>query len=193
MTSNDLFTLDGYRIRRKVLKIFGASFHVYDRNDRVVGFSSQKAFKLKEDIRVYADESRGEELLQIHARQIVDFSAAYDVLDPRDGRKVGAARRKGFSSILRDSWELLDADDRPLAALQEDSRGMALLRRFLTNLVPQSFHLRDAAGREHATLRQRFNPFVYKLEVAVLPDSPLDRRLVFAAAVLIAAIEGRQG
>ena len=41
-------------------------------------------------------------------------------------------------------------------------------------------------------MRQRFNPFVFKLEVEIEKDCPVDRRLVLATAVLLAAIEGRQ-
>ena len=100
------FDLATYMIRRKFLKIFGASFHVLDDSGQVVAYSKQKAFKLKEDIRIYTDESMATELLTIQARQIVDFSAAYDIVDSGEGRKVGAARRKGFSSLVRDSWEL---------------------------------------------------------------------------------------
>jgi len=188
--STPIFELGHYMIRRKVLKIFGSSFHVFD-GDRIVGFSKQKAFKLKEDIRVYSDESLNDELLNIHARQIVDFSAAYDVIDSQSGEKVGAARRKGFSSIVRDSWELLDADDQPLARLQEDSIGMAMARRFLSNLIPQTFHL-DDGGERPVKFKQRFNPFIYKLDVTIPESAAPDRRLIFGAAVLIAAIEGRQ-
>jgi hypothetical protein len=187
------FDLDAYRVRRKVLKIFGASFHVYDGQGRVVAFSKQKAFKLKEDIRVFTDESMSGELLTVRARQIVDFSAAYDVVDARESTKVGAARRKGWKSILRDKWELLDENDQHVATLEEDSGGMAFLRRFLSNLIPQRFHLDTADGVPQADFEQRFNPFVYKLDVKVRPDATLDRRLIFAAAVLLAAIEGRQG
>jgi len=186
------FDQDRYLIRRKVLKIFGASFHIYDPQGKLLGFSRQKAFKLREDIRVYSDESLSHELLTIHARQIVDFSAAYDVLDPADSRKVGAARRKGFSSILRDSWEILDADDRPIATVQEDSMLKALLRRFLSNLIPQTFHVRSTGGEELATFHVHFNPFIYKLSVEVQPRSSADRRLILAVAILVAAIEGRQ-
>jgi hypothetical protein len=185
------FDLDRYTIRRKFLQVLGASFHVFDEAGAVVGFSHQKAFKLKEDIRVFADESRQEELLSIRARQVIDFSAAYDVVDSTEGRKVGAARRKGWSSIVRDSWELLDADDRTIARLQEDSMTMALLRRFLSNLIPQTFHLRGNDDAEIAELRVRFNPFVYRLDVTVRPGAT-DRRLVLCLAVLVAAIEGRQ-
>ena len=190
--ATDTFRLDRFTIRRKVFKLFGASFQVYDPAGRVVGFSKQKAFKLKEDIRLYTDESASEELLAIHARQIIDFSAAYDILDVSTGAAVGTARRKGFRSILRDSWELLDEHDRLLARVQEDSQFKALLRRFVSNLIPQTFHVKGDDGVLHATLRQPFNPFVYKLDVTIEQRSPLDRRLVLAAAILLAAIEGRQ-
>jgi hypothetical protein len=187
-----MFDLKRYMIRRKVLKIFGASFHIYDDQDRVVGFSSQKAFKLKEDIRVFTDESKSSELLTIKARQIVDWSAAYDVVDSVEGTKVGAARRKGWSSMFRDSWEILDESDAPIAKLSEDSALMALLRRVLSNLIPQTFLLKDMRGDLQATLRVRFNPFIYKLEVSLDRGITLDPRLILAAGVLLAAIEGRQ-
>lgn len=187
-----MFDLDRFLVRRKVFRILGAGFHVYDAKGNVVGFSEQKAFRLKEDIRLFTDDSKSKELLTIRARQIIDFSAAYDVVDTAEGRKVGAARRKGWSSILRDSWELLDENDRPIAHLQEDSAGLALVRRFLTNLIPQGYHLRESGGQQVATMRQRFNPFVFKLDVEIARECPVDRRLVLATAILLAAIEGRQ-
>ena len=185
-----LFELDRYLIRRKVFKIFGAGFHVYD-GDRVVAFSHQKAFKLKEDIRVYTDEAKTQELLSIRARQVIDFSAAYDIIDGVSQQKIGGARRKGFRSIMRDSWEVLDVDDQTIGTLQEDSTLMALVRRLLSNLVPQTFHL-DVPGSEPIVFRQHFNPFIYRLEVTVPRQCSLDRQLVFGLAVLICAIEGRQ-
>ena len=118
------FELRDYSIRRKVLKIFGASFHVFDSSGRVVAFSSQKAFKLKEDIRVFTDESMSSELMAIRARQIVDFSAAYDIVDSSKSVKIGAARRKGWSSmgsgfrvsrmeIFSYRWEVVLSDSWP--------------------------------------------------------------------------------
>ena len=78
-----------YTIRRKVLTIFGAKFHIYNPEGGLIGFSQQKAFKLKEDIRVFTDETAQTERLAIKARQIVDFSAAYDVFDSQKGEKIG--------------------------------------------------------------------------------------------------------
>jgi hypothetical protein len=186
------FDLKEYTIRRKVFKFLGAAFHLIDTSGAVVGYSKQKAFKLREDIRIYSDETMAEELLVIKARQIIDFSAAYDFVDSRESRKVGAARRKGFASILRDSWEILDEEDRPVASVTEDSMALALVRRFLVNLIPQGFSVVSTDGRKEAEYRQRFNPFVFKLDVRVAPGSKLDPRLVLGTAVLVAAIEQRQ-
>lgn len=188
-----LFELETYTLGRKVLKLVGAAFYVHDASQRLVAYCNQKAFRLKEDIRIHTDESQAHELLAIRARQIVDFGAAYDVIDGESGKKVGSARRKGVRSILRDSWELCDPDERVIARLEESSTSRALLSRFLGALFPQSSFLTGAAGPRIAVLRQRFNPFFYELQVQIVERGAIDPRLVFAAAVLIAAIEGRQG
>ena len=54
-------------------------------------FSEQKMFRLREDIRVYDSEDKSREVLNIKARQIMDFSAAYDVVDTEMNLKGGCA------------------------------------------------------------------------------------------------------
>jgi len=188
------FGLDRYIVRRKVLTLFAPQFHIYDETERMVGYVKQKAFKLKEDIRLYSDESMSTELLLIQARQILDISAAYDVIDSKSGQKVGALRRKGLKSILKDEWIIMDAGDAEIGLIQEDSALLATLRRFLTNLIPQKF-LFQVRGRPVGMLKQAFNPFVFKAQVDFSedPGKVLDRRLALAAVVLLLAIEGRQG
>lgn len=181
-----------YTIRRKVLTILGQKFHVYDGHGELIGFSKQKAFKLKEDIRFYADESMTEEKLLIQARQVIDFAASYDVVDSKTGEKIGACRRKGWTSMLRDSWEILDLNDHVIAKVKEDSALMATLRRFLSNLIPQHYHVTDNNGVLQADLRVRFNPFIYKMEVEVTPEATVPRGMILATGILLAAIEGRQ-
>jgi hypothetical protein len=188
------FSSSRYVLVRQFFKLIGANFRVFDENGRLVLFSNQKAFRLKEDIRVYSDESKTEQILHLQAKNILDFSAAYDVYFTPTGEKVGALKRKGWKSLMRDEWILMDANDSEIGRIQEDSTAWALVRRFLTALVPQQFHV-ELAGRRVLELHQRFNPFIYKLEIHYLPAAHglLDRRLGIAAAVLIAAIEGRQG
>src|SRR3954451_14818176 len=96
------FAHDRFVARRKVLTLFSPEFHFYDMQGTVIGFLKQKAFKLREDIRLYTDESKTKELLHIQARKIIDFSSAYDVVDSATQQKVGALKRCGLKSILKD-------------------------------------------------------------------------------------------
>ena len=185
-----------YVIRRQVFKLLGAAFHVYDAAGNLVLYSKQKAFKLREDIRLYTGEDMQTELLTIQARQVLDFSASYDVVDSPSGGKVGALRRKGLKSMLRDEWLVLDPYDREIGLIQEDSTALALIRRFVdaaSMFLPQKFNA-DVGGQPAATFQQNMNPFVKKLTVDFSqdPQGRFDRRLGLAAAALISAVEGRQ-
>jgi hypothetical protein len=187
------FQYDRYLLKRQVLALTGI-IRIYNPYEQMVLFSQQKMFKLKEDIRVYTDETRSQELLYIKARQIIDFSAAYDVIDSQGGTKVGVLRRKGFRSIVRDEWEVLDASDQPMGALYEDSLRQALLRRFLLGiLLPQNYDL-SISDMRVADLRQKFNLFRYELEIDFSMDTShlLDHRLGIAAGILLGIIERRQ-
>ena len=190
---NSIFQFPSYLLKRQVFVLAG-TFRFFDPSGNQVMFSQQKMFKLREDIRVYADEAKTQEVLSIKARQIVDFSAAYDVVDTAMNQKVGALRRKGWSSILRDEWEVLDANDQVIGKLFEDSMGLALLRRFLLgSWLPQNYDLTLGETRV-ADLKQNFNLFRYELNLdfTMDPSQRLDRRLGIAAGLLLAAVEGRQ-
>ncbi|MBC8330495.1 MAG: hypothetical protein H8E28_00790 [Anaerolineae bacterium] len=187
------FQHNQYLLKRQVFALTG-KFRVYGPNGALLLYSQQKMFKLKEDIRIFSDESMTQELLNIQARQIIDFSAAYDVVDSFTNTKVGVLRRKGLRSMLRDEWEMLDAYDQPIGILQEDSVGYALLRRLLLgSLLPQNYDILFPDGRV-ADLRQRFNLFSYQLDIDFSDDKArrFDHRLGIAAAILLGTIEGKQ-
>ncbi len=188
------FNQQTYVIRRKVLTIAGAQFHIYNDKEELQLYCKQKAFKFKEDIRLYTGEDMQEEVLTIAARTAIDFSAFYDVVDTKSGMKIGALQRKGMKSMLRDEWTILDANDEQIGLITEDSMGMALLRRILTGLIPQNFDV-ISDGKKVMLLKQNFNPFVYRLTVDFSMDTnhTIDKRIGMAAGLLIAAIEGRQG
>ncbi len=187
------FTHSHYQIKRQVLVLTG-KVRLYSPDGGLALYSQQKMFRLKEDIRAYSDESMNQELLHIQARQILDFSAAYDVIDSFEGSRVGVLRRKGFRSMVRDEWEVLDAQEQPVGILQEDSVGYALLRRFLLGtLLPQNYDILSGET-QIGDLRQRFHLFRYVMDLDFSMDTAgrLDRRLGLAAGILLAIIEGRQ-
>jgi len=184
--------LNQYMIREKFWKIFGNKFWFEDVNEKRYGFCEQKRFKLKEDIRIYVDESKSHEWLKIKQKQIVDAWGGYDIMDSQSGEHIGTVRRKFWASVLRTRWHLLDAAGNEIGMLIEDSMGYALARRILLGiLLPKKFHIEIGGGGEFVTMRQMFNPFIKKLIVNIPPSHPLDRRFIAGLAIVIAAIDGR--
>lgn len=188
------FSHDQFWVRRKIFTLFGQQFHFYDNNNQLIAYSKQKAFKLKEDIRIYADESMSRELVVIKARNIIDFSATYDVFDGPTQQRIGSLKRAGMkSAFVRDEWSIKGTGDENLGTIQEDNWVLGLIRRNLINLIPQNYNI-DFQGTDIGSAKQNWNFFVPKLRVDLSGDpmKRLDRRMAAAAIVLIMAIEGRQ-
>ncbi len=187
------FQANHFILKKQVLALTGV-FRLYDEADNVIAYSKQKMFKLREDIRVFSDESQTQEVLSIQARQILDFSAAYDVYDSQEQRLVGTLRRRGFRSMMRDEWDVLYPGDAVVGTLMEDSMTRALLRRLLVGrLLPQDYDLL-LGNNKVMDLRQQFNFFRYELDLDFSYDTnrQFDHRLGIAAGILLAAIEGKQ-
>jgi uncharacterized protein YxjI len=196
MGHGNTFDFSQYTVRRKILTLIGAKFHVYDPEGHLVLYSKMKGFRLREDIRLYTGEDMTEEVLTISTRNVIDFAAAYDVADSESGEKIGTLRRKGLKSMFRDEWQILDPNGTQIGLIREDSGWLAALRRFVefaALLSPQKYDV--FIGETHiGRMQQHFNPFVMKLTVDFSPDTEhrFDRRLGLAAAVLFCAVEGKQ-
>jgi hypothetical protein len=196
-TTNELYQHDVFQARRQIFKLLGAGFHLRTMDGKLLAYSKQKAFKLREDIRVFADEAQTVELLHIQADSIIDFSAAYKVIDSQTGEHIGSLRRKGWSSLFRDSWELLDPEGVVRGKVTEDSGWKALVRRTIDLaqiFLPQTY-LIQVDGQTVATMKQNVLgiPPKFTIDLSRDIDGQLPRPLAVAAVILLLAIEGRQG
>jgi len=182
-----------YVAKKAMFSLLGNSFRIEDTAGKLQFFIKQKAFKLKEDIRVFADEKQSEERLTIAARSWGDFSGTYDITDSATGETVGAAKRKGLaSSFVKDHWLLLDADGEQIGEVIELGGALATARKFVKILqwIPQKYVVK-LGDKEVGSIKQRFNPFqlAYDCEFG---SGELDPRHGVGMVVLLLAIEGRQ-
>lgn len=180
-----------YVANKALFSFMGSAFRILGPEGNLRFYVKQKAFKLKEEITVFTDEKQSDAVLGIQARGIGDFGQTYDITDKKSGENLGALKREGLKSMLRDEWTLLGSDGQPRGKVMEDSGGLALLRRFLP-IIPQTFHVK-VGDRQVGTIKQRFNPFqiVYDVDFEGAGEA-LDPRVGVAAVVLLLAIEGRQ-
>ena len=72
--ASNIWYQNNYRIRKKVLTIWN-KYWIEDPTNNLLGFSKQKMLKLKEDIRIYTDESMNSELFAIKQEQILGLAA----------------------------------------------------------------------------------------------------------------------
>ena len=194
---SESFSSDNYVIRKTFFKVFGSSFRIYDEFGRLVFFSNQKALRLKEDFRLFADETMQYELLAMKARQILDIGVTFDIFDSRTKEHIGCLRRKGLKSIFRDEWLILDPKEQEIAVIHEESGLLAIFRRvssWFSLLSPQTF-IGRIDDNQIFRFRQGINPIVksVSLDYSYDQSGQLDRRLGIAAGVLLCGIEGKQG
>jgi hypothetical protein len=192
----DLLNANTYLIRKKLLKILGEEFHIYtdDNQDVLIGYSKQKALKIKEDIRVFSDESQSNPILNIKARNILDLSGNYDFTDSNTGESLGGIRRHWKKSWFQDSYSIFGPDNQVYGEIKEDSMMNAMMRRwvpFASLVFPQVFSM-DVQGQSSIIFSQKINPIIQKLTVQIPAENQLDRRVILGAAMIIIAIEGKQ-
>ncbi len=166
-----------------------------------VAFVRQKRMAIKEDIRFFADESETRELWRIKARSMMEFSGRYDVTTP-EGEKIGILGKVFGKSLLRSTWQILDAAGQELAIAQERSPTVAILRRVIDmvpygDFVPIPFHFTidtvvDGAERHVGDLNRRLGfRDTYDLDVSGDVERTIDRRLAVTLGIALDALQSR--
>jgi uncharacterized protein YxjI len=183
-----------YVAQAALFNFMGRAFHIYDTDGRLQFYIKQKAFRLKEAIKVYADEGETQQRLSIQARAVLDFNTTYDVHDSTTGEHLGAARRKGMKSLFKDEWEVLSPAGEVVGLVEETGGILSILRRLIDALkfIPQKYAV-SIGGQHEGTIDQRFAFFRQTYDVDFTPGSGLlDPRMGVALTVLLLAIESRQ-
>jgi uncharacterized protein YxjI len=181
VTPQNRFSHLQYTIRRPFFSFFGRKYYVHAPDGSVVMFLKHPLMKLRQEFTIYTDDTETVPLLTIKARNVVAMNMAHDVLDSATGEKTGSIRSRGMKSIIRDTWDILDANDQVVGLMEE--QGAAMLRRFLRFLPGR--HKIELNGQLFATLRQPFRFFVKELDLDLSPGGgKLDARFAVGCALL---------
>ncbi len=81
---------------------------VTDATGQVVLYVKQKAFRLKEDIRLFSDASQTRQLYTIKAEKVLAVNANYHFTD-EEGMPLGRIQRQGMKSLWKASYQIYDA------------------------------------------------------------------------------------
>ncbi len=184
-----------YQLQQKVLAV-AMQYRILDPSGGLVGYVKQKVLKLKEDIRIFADDSMQQEVLLIKQKQVLDFTGAFAVSDPATGQLVGYLKRKGLKSIMKDEWEILDAQVQIVGLIYEAGGLMTTLRRFISFLafIPKTYNV-ELNGQIVSIFKQKFKAIgdIWDLDFSGDPNHDLDRRLGICGALMMSMVERNKG
>ncbi len=95
-------------------------FTAVDASGKTIAYVKQKMFKFKEDIDIFSDETKTKVIYKIKADRWLDFSAAYSFFD-ENGNEFGKIARKGWRSIWKAKYEIIDQHQKPQYVIGEEN------------------------------------------------------------------------
>lgn len=81
--------------------------------------------------------------------------------------------------------------DVEIGKIYEDNFLLAVLRRFVTSLIPEKFVVL-INGKQVASYQNNFNPFISKVSVEISDTESYSAEFGIAVGVLLCAIEGKK-
>lgn len=188
--ASSLWYQNFYRIRKKTITV-GNKYWLEDQSGAILGFCKQKLFKLKEDIRIYTDESMTQELFRIKQEQIMDVWGNFAVIDSSTNNKLGFVKRNIISAFVKDTWEIYTTSNQMVGKIEEKSTGHALARKYMPGgaLIPEKMHL-EMNGQILADINQEFKIIgdIWTMNCQMVPSN-FDRRVLLACMLLMGMIE----
>jgi uncharacterized protein YxjI len=154
----------------------------------LLAFAQQKRMAFKEQVTLYADDTKQQPVLGFKARQVFDLGATYDVTDA-SGTPIGLFRKDFARSLLRSTW-ILEQPGLGAATGQERNLVVSILRRFMESLSWLPYHFDFAIdGRPGFSVVRKWG--LRDRYVVEVHEPGLDRRLVIAMAVALDALQAR--
>lgn len=113
-------------------------FTATDANGKIIAYVKQKMFKLKEDISIFSDDTKTLLNYKIKADKWLDFSAAYSLIDKND-REMGKVTRKGWRSIWKAQYEIIDQNQNQQYSIREENGWVKVLDALLGEIPILNF------------------------------------------------------
>lgn len=183
---------------------FSSDFNITDKNGNYVAYVRQKIFKLKDDVIVFNDESKTQELFRIKANQWIDFNASYSITDLVQEKNFGRLARKGMRSLWKSQYNILDENDQPKYQINEDNAWTKVLDGFVSEIplvgmftgyfLNPSYTVVDNSGKEIFRLKKMPSLIGRRFQLDRLYDlADEDESLIVLSFLMMVLLERARG
>lgn len=165
---------------------WSSKLYFHDEQGRTLAFVRNTKCEWSKELRVFTDPTLSFELLAIKPVRRAEPGRHFNVIDSVNSEIVGKVRHLPASGLQRQEWDLLGPAADDLCIIREDSVLLGLVRRYLTESVPQSYSFNVAQGTFGSAVRVTglFSPNM-EIDLGLDCTKLIDRRLIIAALVLI--------
>ena len=176
---------------------------VVDATGQLISYVKQRAFRLKEDVTIFADESQTRPLFHMKANQIFDIGATYRV-STADGRSLGALRQRGMRTLWSATYDILDDNGSAIGLIHEEDPWVKVIDGLIGGIpflgfVVQQFinptYLIDGADGTTG-LRMRKQPSLIERRFLIEQVAPLPSSLeplALPAVLMVVLLERGRG
>jgi uncharacterized protein YxjI len=183
---------------------FSSDFNITDKNGNYVAYVRQKIFKLKDDVIVFNDESKSQELFRIKANQWIDFNASYSITDLVQEKNFGRLARKRMRSLWKSQYNILDENDQPKYQINEDNAWTKVLDGFVSEIplvgmftgyfLNPSYTVVDNSGKEIFRLKKMPSLIGRRFQLDRLYDlADEDESLIVLSFLMMVLLERARG
>lgn len=182
------------------LTVLANEYRIF-KDDQLAAYVKQKRFALREQFTLYGDEQQSTILATSKARQVMDLSPAFDVLDS-NGKHLGVIKKEFKKSLFSSTWTIYYDEqlEKPAFKVTEKNTTIAVLRRLWELLpfvdmvpFPMRFHFSILDGDKTAGEYQKLTWVRdhYALHLDETYQTELDERVWMILAVLLDAMQSR--
>ena len=186
----------------KVLTI-GAHMRVVDATGQLVSYVKQRAFKLKEDVTIFADEAQTQPVYHIKANRIIDIGATYSI-STADGRPLGALRQHGMRTFWKATYGIVDEAGSAVGLIHEKDAWVKVIDGLIGEIPLLGFVIQQwinptylIDGADGVTLlRLQKRPSLIERRFILEQDAPLPPRLeplALPAVLMVVLLERGRG
>lgn len=176
---------------------------VVDATGRLVSYVKQRAFRLKEDVTIFADEAQAQPVYHIKADRIIDIGATYSI-STADGRSLGALRQRGMRTLWTATYDVLDQAGSAVGLIHEQDAWVKVIDGLIGGIPFLGFVIQQwinptylIDGADGVTvLRMRKRPSLIERRFVIDQEAPLPPRLeplALPAVLMVVLLERGRG
>ena len=176
---------------------------VVDATGRLVSYVKQRAFRLKEDVTIFGDESQTQPVYHIKANKIIDIGATYAITSA-DGRSLGALKQHGMRTFWKATYDILDETGNAIGLIHEQDAWVKVVDALIGEIpfvgfviqqwINPTYLIDGTDGTTYLHLRKR--PSLIERRFLLEQDSPLPSRLeqvALPAVLMVVLLERGRG